>query len=56
MTRHAYDVRDPAQLVHDISEQVVLSEGTAHLALVAYYTTYDAGSTPALVPAPTPVR
>jgi hypothetical protein len=35
MTRHEYDVRDPAQLVHDISERVVLTEGTAHLALVA---------------------
>jgi hypothetical protein len=35
MTRHEYDVRDPAQLARDISEHVVLTEGTAHLALVA---------------------
>lgn len=35
MTRHEYDVRDPAQLIRDISEHVALIEGTAHLALVA---------------------
>lgn len=35
MTRHEYDVRDVAQLIHDIAEQVTLTEGTAHLALVA---------------------
>jgi hypothetical protein len=35
MTTHEYDVRDPARLITDISEQVDLTEGTAHLALVA---------------------
>jgi hypothetical protein len=35
MTRHEYDVRDPAQLVRDIAQRVVFADGTAHLALVA---------------------
>jgi hypothetical protein len=35
MTRHEYDVRDNAKLIAHITEQVVLHEGTAHLALVA---------------------
>ena len=35
MTSHDYDIRDHDRLLADIEEQVVLLDGTAHLALVA---------------------